>query len=661
MTAPVIQRGMTARSLGMSRIQAGPQLGDERGVALILTLLLALVVGAMAVGAIVMSGSATLTSRFYAREAELQASADAGLEISRDSLNRQLSLLPDTGFVTLAANAPVVNAMGATIPGFTRSLYVGRTGGRSGGVGSGGQYASNLASAVSVIQDARGAVAARRLLFSQQSWSKFAYAINSWTGGPVFGCGESVLGPFHSNTQLRMQSGCSGAGRVLFTGPVTVGTSVVNQTSGNFTRGLTVPVTAIPWPTPSDLARLRVYAQNAGPDYDLVGGPITSTQPNLRIDFVTMDINRNGQIDSDEGFFRLFRAANTSDSALAYLNADWWPRQEDNSFTTGSPPADPNTVSQNCGATVQLNGTGPLQFFTASQIYAGTTGTAAQKKTAVRNALTNASRRCYLGGDPRLFPAVTFDTLTPLAVTTFPFGNWVPRGAGPLPEVLVRHPDPNEAALYIPLQRNPNFKGVIYVTGSVTVSGRVRGRVTIAATGNIMVGDDVTYTVTPGTDCSETGDALGATTPEDFVLQDNNVNTPFRVNSNWVGLYDDTPASESFHGSVFTLKDLTAEKYSSGTGLGYTEGTIAGENCAGGKRGCFRVTGGITRGQVVDATYSSRGGWAEAHIYDGCASISPPPYFPTTGRYAKNRYYEVDPVWLNEIGIAELYRTLPAQ
>ncbi len=645
----------------MSGLTARPNLGGDRGVALILTLLLALVVSAMAIGAIVMSGSATLTSRYYAREAALQASADAGLEIARDSLNRQLSLLPDTGFVTLAANAPVRDASGNTIPGFTQSLFVGRTGGRSGGVGSGGQYASNLASAVSVIQDTRGAVAARRLLFSQESWSKFAYAINTWTGGPVFGCGESVFGPFHSNTQLRLQGGCSGGGRVLFTGPVTVGTSVVNPPSGNFARGLTVPATPLVWPTPSDLARLRVYAQNAGPDYDLVGGPITSTQPSLRIDFVTLDINRNGQIDSDEGFFRLYRAADASDSALAYLNADWWPRQEDGSLTTGNPPNDPNIVSRNCGATLQLNGVGPLQFYSASEIWNGTIGSSGQKRTAVRNALNSASRRCYLGGDPRLFPAVTFDTLTPLPAATFPFGNWVSRSAGPLPEVLTRHPDPNEAALYIPLQRNPNFKGVIYVTGSVTVSGRVRGRVTIAATGNVLIGDDVTYTITPGTDCSENGDAFGVTTPENVVVQDNNVNTPFTVQNSWRGLFDDTPASESFHGSVFTLKDLTAEKYSSTTGLGYTEATIAGEACAGGTRGCLRVTGGITRGQVVQATYSNRGGWAEAHIFDNCAAISPPPYFPTTGRYAKNRYYEIDPVWLNEIGVAELFRTLQAQ
>ena len=28
----------------------------------------------------------------------------------------------------------------------------------------------------------------------------------------------------------------------------------------------------------------------------------------------------------------------------------------------------------------------------------------------------------------------------------------------------------------------------------------------------------------------------------------------------------------------------------------------------------------------------------------GATVSSPPPYFPTTGRYFKNRYYEIDPV-----------------
>ncbi len=35
---------------------------------------------------------------------------------------------------------------------------------------------------------------------------------------------------------------------------------------------------------------------------------------------------------------------------------------------------------------------------------------------------------------------------------------------------------------------------------------------------------------------------------------------------------------------------------------------------------------------------------AEQDTYDHCGVDQPPPYYPTTGRFTKNRYYEIDPV-----------------
>ncbi len=61
-------------------------------------------------------------------------------------------------------------------------------------------------------------------------------------------------------------------------------------------------------------------------------------------------------------------------------------------------------------------------------------------------------------------------------------------------------------------------------------------------------------------------------------------------------------------------------------------------------RGCLTLTGGViqkTRGAVgTSAGY----GYTKRYSYDRCAVINPPPYFPTTGRYGDNRYYELDPV-----------------
>ena len=85
-------------------------------------------------------------------------------------------------------------------------------------------------------------------------------------------------------------------------------------------------------------------------------------------------------------------------------------------------------------------------------------------------------------------------------------------------------------------------------------------------------------------------------------------------------------------------------------------------HCGGAPNGCVRVTGGLAQGRVDNATYyGTNYGWAEAHSYDPCGAVNPPPYFPTTGRFIESRYYELDPVWLNQITITEFFNRLRAQ
>ena len=256
---------------------------------------------------------AQLSTRYNAKEALLQSSADGGLEIIRDSLNRGLfdSLLPLNGYTTLASHVAVNDALGAAQPRINLSLYVGRTGGRTGGAATAGQYGSNFASALSVISDARGAVAVRRMLLTQESWAKFAVAINNWSGGAMYGCGESVNGPFFSNTSVNIQTGCGAGSGTLFTSTVSVVGTINGVASGRFMQGYKTGATAIPWPTPARIALMQQYAQDAdaaGGDYDLTSLTNGSTKPGLRIEFVTIDVNGNGVIDWDEGFMRVWVA-----------------------------------------------------------------------------------------------------------------------------------------------------------------------------------------------------------------------------------------------------------------------------------------------------------------------------------------------------------------
>lgn len=665
-------------------------LRNEKGIALVFVLLIALAVSALAMGGIVMTSAGTLTSKFHYRELALQASADGGAELARDSLNRNSSLLPATGYVTLQSSGAVLDASGAVIPGYTRSVYAGRTGGRTGGAATSGQYGSNYASALSVIQDTRGAVAVRRYLLSEESWSRFAYAMNKWSNsGITFACGEIAAGPVHSNASIYIS--CGGSPKTLFMGPVTTVGTISGKSGANFQAGYSENVQPVSWPTASNLATLRTYAQNAGVDYDIDAAPasVTSFAPTTRIEFVTIDINGNGLIDSNEGFFKVFRTDSIVRETAEYVSAKRWPLQPSNAPYNKTQPAgitsstDPNLLSKNCGNVMMIGGV--TKFWTAWAAYTtnaagigamNTAAGAAQRADTVQQLLTRAGHRCYLGGDPRLFGTFPNDTLTPDSTLTYADstaahdksvamrGKWLRRDPGtPVPAQLATI-RPGDQQYLIPLQSNVNFKGVIYVRGPVAISGRLRGRVTIAATGAVSLADDLLYSTTPGTDCTETGDILGVTTPEAVPIADNNVNNPFRVDNVATGLFDDTPDSENFHMFIFTLKQFYGEDVFSNP-ITYDAGTsIAGERCAANttaKSGCVRVSGGIIQDDVGAPTFSGSSGWAEQHTYDKCGVSSPPPYFPTTGRYIQNRVYELDPIWLNKIGVAAYFTHLQSQ
>ncbi|MEZ4587399.1 MAG: hypothetical protein R2909_13470 [Gemmatimonadales bacterium] len=658
---------------------------NERGIALILALLITLAVAAMAMGGVMIASSGNLTARFAAKEAALHSLADGGIEIARDSINRVYTILPDTGYISMAPVSTILDAQGGAIPGYTRTVYAGRTGGRTGGPATSGQYGSNFMSVVSVIHDVRGAVAARRGLFSQESWSRFAVAIDNWSGGAVYGCAESISGPFHSNSGLKLQSGCSNP-KVGFAGAVTVVGSITNPGSGNFSKGYTTGASALAWPTPAQLGLMQQYARDAdvpGGDYDIAGGNTGTNRPCTRLDFAVLDSNNDGVIQWDEGYVRVFRCIAVNERSLAFVNGRRFDSMPAGVGTTATITDDPNLISPNCGN--YLGGT----FTTAMARYDGWVGTVAAKRDSSRSMLIAAGHRCFLGGDPRLNRALSGDSLLldSLAVNAgFPTvnqlgGKWIRRRLGAHSSVTtVRNTIAagGDAEFWIPLGKNPNFKGVIYVTGDVALSGRLRGRVSVVATGNILLQDDFRYWTTPGTDCSETGDIFGALAVGNVIIQDNNLQTPFRSRNvgattgtgTYRGLWDDTPADENYDMFLLTLNNWAGDI----TGMPwYNLGpsspgipNIAGEQCGGAASGCIRITGGMSMGRVDYWTYyglssGNSSGWAEAHSYDVCGASNPPPYFPTTGRYIKSRYYELDPVWLNQTGIDNYFRELQSR
>jgi Tfp pilus assembly protein PilX len=589
---------------------------DQRGFALLMALLLALAVTAMAIGAILMSSNATLISRFHAKELEMQSAADMGLEVARDTINGGLAL-PDAGFDTLELNRTVRDATGAVIPGFTRSVYAGKTGSTTGQFGV-------FASVLSVISDTRGAVVVRRAELSQESFSKFARFDDRTTSSVVFANGIQVFGPLHTNGILYVSSSGS---MPTFWGPVTTASTINSVSNGNFRQGYKQNQPVIPMPTPANLADLATYA--AAGNTTVPGGAVGTSvyDPSVRIEFIPVDIDGDGQFTgANEGFMRVYQAlgATPTAQAKAYVTARLW--------NTGS-SADPNAQSPNCGSS--LSG--------AWQSAQAVNPTGANLAGA-QNLLNHASRRCYLGGDPRLTGG--FVAVTPAPAN---YGQWLPwpgYGAGAAPPAIAngRLPDGTivgavQARYLWPVNRpfNPAFKGVVYVNGSVGVSGLARGQVTVATTGNIMLSDDITYVTAPGSSVDCTADILGLLTPQYFMLEDNNVNSPFRVNNTYRTGYDDT-ADEFLHAAVLTLNSIQTENVSGGS--------TNSETCVGSPvgRGCFNMVGAAIQGINGSRMSSSGTGWNPQWSYDRCDGLRPPPYFPTTGRYYKNRYYEIDPV-----------------
>ncbi len=636
------------------------RLRNERGIALLLTVLLSLMVAGMAVGMILMMSNANLISRFHSSEAMMTMAADAGLERGRDILNGTPGIVPaGQGFDTLELGATVLDAYGAAIPGFTRSTFVGENGDTTGQFG-------NFASIITEVRTARGAVVVRRMQLKQDPFSRFARFFNTWSCC-AWGNTEVANGPVHSNQGMALQNGAPGA---TFNGPVTTVGNITNQASGNWNGGVTTGVQAIPFPTTTTIANMQAFA-TAG-NMNIVGYPVlNASDPDTRIEFVVLDLNGDGQFTAaNEGYFRVWKvsAGGVQADKRKYVTARPWLNVPGGLGNVAggagagnlqpSNANDPNLFSPNCGGTAP---TAPAAWARADTIMSFATfkpalGAANSNARIVeaRNALNSGTRQCFLGGDRRLYPNLLGVPQWIIQNTQGSWQTWPGWGGAP-PAALVNFFTTNAgglnpmdisvpsatalAATFWPLDRaqNLNFKGVVFVTGSVAVSGVLRGRVTVVATGNILLPDDITYVTPPGSPgCN---DILGLITNGDAVIENNTLNTPFRVKNNWTVRFDDTP-NETWHAFMLTLGNFQGETI---TG---DPAAVAPENCGGKSRGCKSIVGGTIQ-QGVSGTFSGGSGWAEQDTWDSCGTRNPPPFYPTTGRYTKNRYYEIDPVGFN--------------
>lgn len=576
----------------------------EDGIALITTLLVVLVVGAMVMGAIILGSNHILVDRYWSRQSTLVGLAEAGLEITRSYLNADKSLFPDSGFVTLESGVDVLDGAGQVIPGVERSTYVGPTGITS------GQYGV-FGSIVSVVKDEGGGVAIRRQQVFQESFAKFAYFTDNEGGNIYFAGNDHIWGPLHTNDRILIHSS-----RANFHDEVTVGRDVYQPSYGTFDKGYQEYSPIIPLPETAELTKLQVQAQ-AGHTAFVGDSNGDDGEATTRIEFVSVDLNGDGdETDDDEGFFRIYQSADFEwvsgkITPSTVCTTYWW------GGTSCSTSYDIRG-SGNCGDYHNISGVNT--FVSAADHDPGVHGHDASY------ALRTNSRRCYLGGDDRLWGGFLADDGK---------GQWLQWNGSV--DSRLRALRPVEADYLYPITRplNPDFKGVIYVEGKVLVSGKIRGRVTVAATGNIIFGDDITYVTDPGGGTCE--DIAGYFSGQRVVMSNNLLNSPAQVPGYSAYYTYDESQAEFFHGVVLALDIFTAEEYTSGSTSGqYCEGTRSG-------RGCIYLTGGIIQNTRGAVGLTDGHGYVKRYSYDQCAARQPPPYFPTTGVFVKGQYYQVDP------------------
>ena len=615
----------------------------RRGAALIIVLLFVVAAGALALSATFLTANSTLMAKSYDKEAELRYAAEVGLGIGKSRVNFDANALPDTGYKTLMSGAAVTAADGKVIPGLSVSVYAGPSGSTSGQFG-------RFSSVVADARDAQGNGFVRRLELTQESFAKFAYWSDQETnnGSTIyFGSGDQLWGPVWSNDNISINSG----GATFHDEVGTAG--VINGSNyGTFAKGYKTNQKLITLPSLTTLSKLAGFAGAAG--FSLA--PPSSGDETLvrtRLEFVAIDLNGDGDsTDTDEGFFRVYTVPSTN---IQWLRADW-------SGTTN-----PANV-KNCGDWHRVSSSSSeLRFFPASvhsqswfksllQATGEMTSTQASNESSasVSTIMTHANARCYLGGDPHLVAVERTGAAGQIGGNDSTFtavgnlGSW--QKFTDVPDARLTSVAHRQDANYLfPIHRsiNPTSKGVIYAAGTIGVSGLLRGRITLYSNAYIVVLDDTRYANDPSKGVCQ--DILGLIAAKDIVVADNALNTPQSVNGGTARNLDDSK-DLNVHAVIMALgTSWRVEDYGSGpTNANGCESTPNG-------RGCLYLTGGIIQENRGAVGTASGTGFIKRYSYDRCAVVTPPPYFPTTGRFNDNRYYELDPVNFN---VGQLFKSI---
>ncbi|MCE2901469.1 MAG: DUF4900 domain-containing protein [Gemmatimonadetes bacterium] len=632
------------RLLRPSRRRRGPAPSPaRRGHALLLVLLVTIVAVALALASATQAATGRLIQNSSERTTRLEDVALSGLELARDRLNAGQDSVPAEGFGTLESGVAI-----SGLPGVTRSTWVSRLG-NTDGLSNAGEYGVQ-AELVTRVADAAGNVTIRRAEVYQESFARYASFSNVGKGANGatlwWALGAQAQGPVHSNDTIYVWNGTPQP-QAVFHHQVTTARIILNRTAAEY-RGdppkEKVPV--IPLPTTAELDRVKAIAAKAGYVFTPTLTVGDSANATMRIEFVAIDVNGDGNTTgADEGYFRVYQQTSTAPYGAGYAMG-----------AVPVPPADPLLIpggaatvvdsllfSPNCGVVATVGGRQAVPTtFRRVPVIVGAPNYRARMLDK-QTAFDNVNARCFLGGDDRLSPTGEFQP-------TDSAGSWMLRTSGTVPAAVAARPD---GAYLWPLSPayNADFRGVIFAEGRVAVSGVVRGRVTISARTNIILAHDLVQATSPATasgNCRADDDIVGLFAGQYILYADNALQAPQRRRDNsttgaaWMARkdFDHSPRRPDMavHAAMMALHTYGAERPNPPAGL------PAGEFV---NRGTVRVIGGLISnfiGQTGTMSGSSLHGVNEDLSFNRCALPFPPPYFPTTGRWKRSQFFEVNPV-----------------
>ncbi len=271
-------------------------------------------------------------------------------------------------------------------------------------------------------------------------------------------------------------------------------------------------------------------------------------------------------------------------------------------------------------------------------------------------------------GDDSISTAGRCPTSNPAQVK---LGSWRAWAGTALPTIPTSVIQPVEAPYLWPLflPYNMNSKGVVNATtGPVYVSDTLRGFITFYesnAAKDISIIDDLVYDQDPTQATALCRNFLGIIAGQNVYAADNGLNRPradYAGTVRWFGFPNFTlhAVTMALTGTVGVEDNvnLAANSLSTSNAPITSPATQCSGNSVSG--GCINQTGGVIE-QTITATYdNSNIGMRENRTVDPCQKTNQrPPFFPATGRYLDNKYYEIDPTLVaTPAQVRTFYQTL---